>query len=183
MLMFSRKTRAIITISLCLAAYGCVAEDELEPEDLEHADEEDEDEVGGERMSQLIDDASPIAATCANNGCNGLDPNLTACDANAKTLKSVNFPQGTLQLRYSNICQTKWAKVTRNDGNKQSGAWVQTSGGTGTAQTLDWVVWSFMWSNMWYSPNTSMKACAIITQCTGACDDPGVQYCTAYGTN
>lgn len=119
-------------------------------------------------------------ALCSGVACNGVDPNVTGCDVGASTLATKTFAQGKLELRYSSTCKTKWAKVTRNDGARLSGAWVQTSSGTGKGTTTDWVVWSYMWSNMWYAPSTSMQACAIITTCTGDCDQQGTQYCTVF---
>lgn len=178
--MLSHQHRSFIALALvAVCMHGCTEVEELELEELE-LEELDLEELEPDQDMELANGTLRDRAACSKGGCNGLDPNVTGCDLNAKTLSTRNFAQGKLELRYSNTCETKWAKVTRNDGSMLSTAWVQTSDGTGKPTTIDTVVWSYMWSNMYYS--NSMKACAIIYPCSGDCDANGTTYCTAYGT-
>jgi hypothetical protein len=34
------------------------------------------------------------------------------CDADAVTVRSLNVPGGTIQLRYSNACKSNWSRAT-----------------------------------------------------------------------
>lgn len=63
--------------------------------------------------------ASPaLAVTCSGNGCNGVDPHASGCDANAITLASARLigssgiDGGSIEMRYSTICGTQWIRIS-----------------------------------------------------------------------
>jgi hypothetical protein len=60
-----------------------------------------------------------FAATCSGSGCTGKDPQTTGCSAKVTTpaSKTSGSPSQmfTLQLRYSTICNTYWARGVRGD--------------------------------------------------------------------
>ncbi|MFB7514642.1 DUF2690 domain-containing protein [Streptomyces sp. NPDC056144] len=53
------------------------------------------------------------AQSCRAETCNGLDPLTTHCDIAARTVKFAPLPGGgRLELRWSNMCQANWARVS-----------------------------------------------------------------------
>jgi type VI protein secretion system component VasA len=62
--------------------------------------------------------------TCWGDWCSGQDPHATHCDADAVTLASVTATagntqlsddtnrKGTLEVRYSPTCKTKWSRLS-----------------------------------------------------------------------
>ena len=145
--------RTALTLLTAFFMAGCVDEDD----ELEFA-AEDDNEVG-------------FRAFCYGSGCNGKDPVEYGCTGLVtKATKSCNG--GTLELRYSSSCNAKWAKVTRNDGNTLTTAWV--TGGKGSSDTVNW---SYMYSNMWNGTN-AMKACAVLYPCKGDCGSNPPTCCT-----
>lgn len=61
--------------------------------------------------------SSAANVTCYGDWCSGQDPNATHCADSAITLASVgitdtnNQNTGTLDLRWSPVCKTKWARL------------------------------------------------------------------------
>lgn len=52
-------------------------------------------------------------ALCSGAACNGTDPQLTGCSADAATVKT-KYPASGLarvELRFSDACQTRWART------------------------------------------------------------------------
>lgn len=60
--------------------------------------------------------------SCSGNGCTGLDPIQTGCSASASTILSTGIFSdsgnqiGTVNLRFSSVCQTNWAQVVSSIG-------------------------------------------------------------------
>lgn len=52
-------------------------------------------------------------ATCSGPSCNGLNPHTTGCDEVASTWEAISIANGRVELRFSWICDTLWAR-TRN---------------------------------------------------------------------
>lgn len=157
---------ALALLCAALAAIGsaaCADPDELAPEDAG-----DDEEL------------TP-RALCSGSGCNGDDPHDSGCDLDAVTLATRSFSNGKLELRYSNTCKTKWAKVTRNDGKKYSTAWIEKTDGGLRNETWDGVNWNYMWSWQWYTPGVSVRACSQITSCSGPCGSYA-EYCTIFNS-
>ncbi len=49
--------------------------------------------------------------TCSANGCNGKDPAVTGCSADAYTVQTAVLSTAFVQLRYSRTCKTNWGRV------------------------------------------------------------------------
>lgn len=69
-----------------------------------------------------------MAATCSGSGCNGRSPHITGCDASGyvSTKASANIMNGgtvvgLVELRYSSLCGTIWARTTNKSGGS---SWV-----------------------------------------------------------
>lgn len=62
--------------------------------------------------------ASP---TCFGNACNGGDPEVYGCAADAQTLVSGNGGPGTIELRYSPHCNAAWARLVNGVAGEQFG--------------------------------------------------------------
>lgn len=61
----------------------------------------------------LSSSSSARAVTCSGSGCNNTNPITTGCNADAATVKKV-FPasgKARVELRFSDTCQTRWAKT------------------------------------------------------------------------
>jgi hypothetical protein len=53
-----------------------------------------------------------FAVTCSGSGCEGKNPQTTGCSADAITAASASIPDGKVELRWSQTCQTFWSRVT-----------------------------------------------------------------------
>src|SRR3712207_3701458 len=62
--------------------------------------------------------ATPVAAqpspqgSCYGAACDGFNPAQFGCDADGTTVRSLDVPGGTIQLRYSRSCAANWARAT-----------------------------------------------------------------------
>jgi len=81
--------------------------------------------------------AAPLLpnVTCSGNGCTGLDPSATGCSASASTLLSKGIFNGsgqqigTINLRFSSVCQTNWAQLLSSIGTVQMNTHVERASG------------------------------------------------------
>ena len=65
-------------------------------------------------LAAFVAQAAPLQATCSGGGCNGLNPHTTGCDQSTTTWESRSISNGHIELRFSWICETLWAR-TRNE--------------------------------------------------------------------
>lgn len=125
---------------------------------------------GGESLDVAEDPVASIrsALTCSGTGCNGVDPALSGCSADGITVKHKPLFDGTLELRWSKTCQTNWARVQRSS-TWASILWLDSMGGElpGTRVKGGSTV---LWSNMWYAPDTAVRAHAYATRCSADAD-------------
>lgn len=121
------------------------------------------------------------ALTCLGAGCDGLDPDATGCSAGARKIASASHRDGgEVELRWSERCHTKWARVTRA-GRYETSAWLETISYDPTtivSGSGDDQVSRLMWSNMIYSPGQPLSACTYITYCSGGCGAIADYVCT-----
>lgn len=108
--------------------------------------------------------------TCYGDWCSGQDPNATHCADSATTLASVgvtdnnNQNTGTLELRWSSVCKTKWARLNLWTSMQIIGVIATQSGGYQQEKyTRSW--WGFGATNpgyyytyMIYSPSLPVYA-------------------------
>jgi len=86
--------------------------------------------IGISSLGALIPGAAASAAmrptvsplvTCSGAGCNGQSASGTGCSSSAITAETANIAgYGQVQLRYSTVCLTAWAKVISNAGSGAS---------------------------------------------------------------
>lgn len=99
--------------------------------------------------------------TCSGNGCNGLNPQLTGCSADAYTVQTAVLPQFYVQLRYSPTCGTNWGRILSRIGIAP--LVIQT-------QRIDGLTYTFSgsftlaFSAMVYAPTVRARACGRIDQ-------------------
>jgi hypothetical protein len=55
--------------------------------------------------------AYPGGVSCYGDYCSGQDPQATNCGASAYNLASANVGAGELDLRWSPVCKTEWARL------------------------------------------------------------------------
>ncbi|HEU5227089.1 MAG TPA: DUF2690 domain-containing protein [Ktedonobacteraceae bacterium] len=116
--------------------------------------------------------------TCSGNGCTGLDPIQTGCAASVKTVLSkgiFNGSQrvGTINLRFSTVCQTNWAQVVSSIGSVPMEANVQRAAGTdGPFESLcqpnncslNTFTSTAAFTNMVWAPDVPAQASGVINQ-------------------
>jgi hypothetical protein len=122
--------------------------------------------------------AGKRVAAARGTNLNGKDPYATGCARDGRPVQEFTLPDGKLELIYSRACGTNWAQLTRN-GKYSNDAWVEGKDGAGRNETMDTQLSRWMYSNMWYAPDSAMRACANVTDCTGDCDTSTL-YCTDY---
>ena len=117
------------------------------------------------------------AVTCSGNGCTGLDPTATGCSASASTVLSrgiFNGSQriGTINLRFSSVCQTNWAQTVSSIGNVPMFAQVTRISGTDGpfAQECEpvgcasFITTSTAFTDMVWAPDVPVQAVGSILQ-------------------
>ncbi|MET7284190.1 DUF2690 domain-containing protein [Kribbella sp. NPDC005582] len=115
----------------------------------------------------FADDPAP---TCYGDYCSGQDPAATNCAIGARTIYWVDLSGARLELRWSDRCQTNWARWNQYPVGMKSDqlvtlAAVQETGYTQTFQLGDGVNGSpegTYWSPMIYSPTLKVKAAATV---------------------
>jgi transcriptional regulator with XRE-family HTH domain len=111
---------------------------------------------------------------CTGEGCNGLDAELTKCADTSITIDGddiidpeTNEVIASLELRFSRLCQTVWARITRFSRRPFAmEAWLRDESGailepTRFSVNPDTV---YGYGSMWYAPagSTGVQACARI---------------------
>ncbi len=107
--------------------------------------------------------------TCSGNGCDGLNPAMTGCSADAYTVQTAVFSDSFVELRYSPTCGTNWGRVT----SKVGATFLIIS-----IQRIDGLTYTFSGGNfnyayvaMVYAPQVAARACGGVNSISG---------CTAY---
>jgi hypothetical protein len=63
-------------------------------------------------MVFVLPAAPAFAVTCSGSGCEGKNPQTTGCSTDAITAYSTAIPNGKVELRWSQTCETFWSRVT-----------------------------------------------------------------------
>lgn len=108
---------------------------------------------------------------CSGNGCNGLDPAKTTCASGSVTVASRSIYSrgdgaliGKIELRWSPLCKTNWARTTRIDGDTVDGLYATIYRRDGLSYPA-FGLGTVVWSSMVYAPaDGSAKACGLIDQ-------------------
>lgn len=75
-------------------------------------------------MGQAQAGNSPDAPDCYAQSCKGIDPSETNCADDAYTAVSKEIEDGILELRYSPLCKSNWARYTQY-GEETAGTWIR----------------------------------------------------------
>lgn len=118
--------------------------------------------------------AGGFSPSCLGTDCNGMDPEVTGCATTSLTVEEVVIT-GTdedehvalVELRFSRLCQTNWARVTRlNDGPETLRAYLRDEHGEIIEQTIDEAESgrSYVYGVMWYAPTgeIAVQACGVV---------------------
>ncbi|HEU5227088.1 MAG TPA: DUF2690 domain-containing protein [Ktedonobacteraceae bacterium] len=113
--------------------------------------------------------------TCSGNGCTGLDPVQTGCSASASTVLSkgiFNGSQriGTINLRFSSVCQTNWAQIVSSIGPVQFETFVIRASGVDGSRIEEcepntcgtFITDSSAFTNMVWAPDVPTSATGVI---------------------
>ena len=110
--------------------------------------------------------------TCSGTHCNGQDPEVTGCAERTGTSERVEIVDrqglvvGWLELRWSRICETNWARVgnTSSQQNLELQAYLRDEQDEILTPTLKQSRTNGVYGNMWYAPTGKIyvKACGII---------------------
>lgn len=123
----------------------------------------------------------PGTGTGTGTDCNGKDPEVTGCATTSFTVEEVAItgpggsePVALVELRFSRVCQTNWARVTRlNDGPETLRAYLRDEDGeiiTGTiAEAASGT--GYAYGSMWYAPTgeIAVQACGVAEGHDEAC--------------
>lgn len=128
----------------------------------------------------LIPSTQPL---CQHEECNGQAPQNMRCDDPSRTITvepayvqdSAGRVIGTVELRWSHLCETNWARVQvdPNGSAARIDAYLRDSDGDVLEPTLDSIEGRGGFGNMWYAPTgkIKVKACGTIggspESCTG----------------
>lgn len=118
------------------------------------------------------------AVSCSQNGCTGQDPIATGCSASASTVLSTgifnasNQRIGTINLRFSSVCQTNWAQVVSLIGAVPVAAAVVREAGKDGPEVTEcepsncqtFVTATSAFTNMVWAPDVAAAAIGGITQ-------------------
>lgn len=107
--------------------------------------------------------------TCSADGCDGLDPVMTGCAADAYTVQTAVFSNSYVELRYSPTCKTNWGRVTSRVGPTFLETRIQRV--DGLTYTFSGGNFNFAYSAMVYAPQLAARACGGVN---------GISGCTKY---
>jgi len=62
-------------------------------------------------VATAVPASASAGVSCYGDYCSGQDPVATGCNASAYTFASVNVGAGELDLRWSPVCKTEWARL------------------------------------------------------------------------
>lgn len=117
------------------------------------------------------------AATCSGNHCHALDPQDTGCNAEKDVLEkrtistSNGVPLGSVEMRWSRSCRTKWSRVTSLNVQPSLSAFLTRKSGN-PPFVVKTAKGTLVWSPMFYGgqENTDkVQACGTIagsSRCT-----------------
>lgn len=124
--------------------------------------------------------ATPLLpiVTCSGNGCTGLDPVATGCSASASTILSGGIFNGsgqrigTINLRFSSVCQTNWAQIVSSIGSVPIQALVDRESGADGPGVVEceptncssFVTATSAFTNMVWAPDVPALASGEIVQ-------------------
>jgi Protein of unknown function (DUF2690) len=107
--------------------------------------------------------------TCSGDGCDGLNPVVTGCAADAYTVQTAVFSNSNVELRYSPTCGTNWGRVTSKVGAANLVIRIQRI--DGLTYTFSGGNFNFAYSAMVYAPQLAARACGGVN---------GISGCTKY---
>lgn len=106
---------------------------------------------------------------CSGEGCDGLDPAVTGCAADAYTVQTAVFSNSYVELRYSPTCKTNWGRVTSKVGPTFLEIRIQRV--DGLTYTFSGGNYNYAYSAMVYAPQLAARACGGVN---------GISGCTKY---
>lgn len=121
-------------------------------------------------LSPGIAEAKGHKPPCYGASCRGKDPAKMGCDRDARTIAVAKDARGEVrvELRYSKMCNARWARTTVKAGFPSSLVYAQLGSGAVTRHTSKHhMVWSQMWSGAIkacggaYSKGPLVKACTV----------------------
>lgn len=127
----------------------------------------------------LLEPGSPLGISCEGKGCNGQDPGASGCSGRAGSAEVVEIRDrqgrvaGWVELRWSELCQTNWARVENTSGrsNLLLRTYLRDAGGAVIAETARESRAPGIYGRMWFAPTgvTAVSACAVIEGCDEVC--------------
>jgi len=107
--------------------------------------------------------------TCSAKGCNGQDPLMTGCAADARTVQTAVLSTAFVQLHYSPTCGTNWGGVISRVGLGHLFVRIERIDGLSYFGSIS--TGTLMFSPMVYAPLVKTRACGTVK---------GVSGCTAF---
>ncbi len=107
--------------------------------------------------------------TCSAKGCNGKNPQVTGCAADARTVQTAVLRTAFVQLRFSRTCGTNWGRVISRVGLAHLFVRIDRIDGLSFFGSISTGVLVF--SPMVFAPVVKARACGTVK---------GVSGCTAF---
>lgn len=130
----------------------------------------------------LLEPGSPLGVSCTGEGCNGQDPGASGCSGRAGSAEIVEITDrrgkvmGWVELRWSELCQTNWARVENTSGrpNLHLRTYLKDAAGSVITETVRESRATGIYGRMWHAPTgvTAVSACAVIEGCDEVCTNP-----------
>lgn len=130
----------------------------------------------------LLEPGSPLGVSCAGEGCNGQDPGASGCSGRAGTAETAEITDrhgqavGWVELRWSELCQTNWARVENTSGrpNLLLRTYLRDAGGDVLQETVRESRATGIYGRMWYAPTEviAVSACGVIEGWDEVCTYP-----------
>lgn len=118
--------------------------------------------------------AARLSLPCTGTDCNGKDPEVTGCAAPSFTVEQLDITSpvtgeriATIELRFSRVCQTNWARVTKlTGGTERLKAYLRNDSGEIIEETRaeSGPAAVYVYGPMWYAPTgeIAVRACGVI---------------------
>lgn len=120
--------------------------------------------------------------SCRGEACNGQDPGTTGCAKGATTAATAEIRDGQnrvvgwVDLRWSELCATNWARVENTSGQPHllMRTYLRDTTGSVIEETVVEARGQGFYGKMWYAPTGEVvvQACAIIEGCAEVCTNP-----------
>jgi hypothetical protein len=115
--------------------------------------------------STHLTQSTHLHVTCSGQRCNGQDPEVTGCAADAYTVQTGVLSTAFVQLRFSPRCGTNWGRVISRVGLAHLFVRIERIDGLSCSGSIS--TGSLVFSPMVYAPVVKARACGTVKAVSG----------------